>query len=65
MASKSIDADALSTSVFALGREAGLDLINSLENVEAVVIDDQYRVYTTAGIRERFTLTDPKYTLMP
>ncbi|HHW99115.1 MAG TPA: FAD:protein FMN transferase, partial [Firmicutes bacterium] len=49
----------------ALGREAGLDLINSLENVEAVVIDDQYRVYTTAGIRERFTLTDPKYTLMP
>jgi thiamine biosynthesis lipoprotein len=65
VASKSIDADALSTSVFALGREAGLDLINSLENVEAVVIDDQYRVYTTAGIRERFTLTDPKYTLMP
>lgn len=62
---KSIDADALSTSVFALGREAGLELINSLAEVEAVIIDDEYRVFATAGIRQQLTITDPKYTLMP
>jgi len=65
VASKSIDADALSTSVFALGREAGLELINNLAGVEAVVIDNQYRVFATQGIRDQLTITNPKYTLMP
>lgn len=35
---KSVDGDGLSTSCFALGLEKGMELINSLENVQAVFI---------------------------
>lgn len=42
---KSIDADALSTSVFVLGREKGLALINRLANTSVIIIDQQGEVY--------------------
>lgn len=61
----SIDADALSTSVYILGREAGLALIESLPDIEAVIIDRDYRVYLTAGLSDRFTVVDQRYELMP
>lgn len=41
---RSIDADALSTSVFVLGKEKGLALINRLPNTSAILIDSQGRV---------------------
>lgn len=63
--SKSIDADALSTSVFILGREKGLQLIERLPGVDAVVIDVDHRVYVSSGMHGRFTLTDRSYHLMP
>lgn len=46
----SIDADALSTSVYILGKEKGLALIESLPNVEAVIITEDLHVYTTSGV---------------
>lgn len=63
--SNSMDADALSTSVYILGREAGLTLIESLPNIEAVLIDRDYRVYLTAGLHDRFTVVDQRYELKP
>jgi len=39
LASNSTDADALSTSVFVLGPEKGLALINSIPDVSAIIID--------------------------
>lgn len=33
-------ADALATSVFVMGKQKGLDLINQLKNIEAVIIDE-------------------------
>lgn len=39
LAPAGIDADALSTSVFVMGKENGLALVNRLENVSAIVID--------------------------
>lgn len=65
VAAKSIDADALSTSVYILGREAGLRLIDSLPNIDAVVIDKEHQVFASAGVRDRLTIVDPKYKLMP
>ena len=63
--SNSIDADALSTSIYILGREAGLALVESLPDIEAVIIDRDYRVYLTAGLSDRFTVVDQRYELMP
>ena len=41
LASNSTEADALSTSVFVLGPEKGLALINSIPNVSAIIIDKE------------------------
>jgi len=65
MTTKSIDADALSTSVFILGREAGWELINRLPGIEAVIIDTDQRVWATDGVRNRLTVVDAAYTLVP
>lgn len=45
LAQRSVDADALSTSVFVLGREKGLALINRLPNTSVIIIDQQGEVY--------------------
>ncbi|MCR8645269.1 FAD:protein FMN transferase [Paenibacillus sp. N1-5-1-14] len=57
----STDADALSTTAFALGIEEGLKLMNSLEGVEALFITNENKIYATTGIKEKFELTDKKF----
>lgn len=54
-------ADALSTLIFTKGLEKGLKLAESLENVEAVIITEEKKVFTTSGIRESFRLTDDDF----
>jgi thiamine biosynthesis lipoprotein len=44
-------ADAMATPVMVMGVEAGMDLINQLDHVEAVVIDDAGRVYFSNHIQ--------------
>jgi thiamine biosynthesis lipoprotein len=44
LADRSIDADALSTAVFVLGREKGLKLVNSLSGISAILIDKTGKV---------------------
>ncbi|HHX60871.1 MAG TPA: FAD:protein FMN transferase [Epulopiscium sp.] len=50
----STDADALSTSVYVLGKDKGLALLESLPNVEGVIITEDLHVYTTSGITDDF-----------
>jgi len=45
--------DALSTSVFVLGPEKGMALIESLEGIEAVLIDQQDRLIYSSGMQAR------------
>lgn len=59
----SIDADALSTSVFALGLGKGMELIKSLKDVYAVFIDTNSRVYLSPGANKLFSLTSKEFTL--
>ena len=47
---KSIDGDALSTSVFLLGLDAGKELIESLDGVEAVFITEAGDIIVTPGL---------------
>lgn len=50
VAEKSVDADALSTACFVLGTEKGLELIESLEGIEALFIDDEGEMTASGGL---------------
>lgn len=55
-------ADALSTSVFILGQEKGLQLLEA-EDAEGVVISAENMVYPTSGITNQLTVVSPLYQL--
>jgi thiamine biosynthesis lipoprotein len=59
----SVDGDALSTTIFLLGLEAGFELIEALENIEAVFVLDDHSVYLTSGLGDKFILTNDRYTI--
>ncbi len=59
----SIDADALSTSTFLMGLDKGLQFIEQMENMEAIFITEDKRVYLTSGIRDSFMIVDEAYKL--
>ncbi len=59
----SIDADALSTSLFVLGRAQGLALANQLPGIEAILVDKGNFVYVTDGLKDQFTLINQDYQL--
>lgn len=44
-------ADALATSVFVMGKEAGLDRINQIPNVECILIDEEGSLFTSNNIQ--------------
>lgn len=43
-------ADAMATPVMIMGIRTGLDMIDQIKNIEAVIIDDQDRMYTSKNI---------------
>lgn len=44
-------ADALATSVFVMGIEVGVNLINQLPKTECIIIDDKGKIYTSDNIK--------------
>ena len=54
--SDAFDADALSTTVFAMGLEDGTAFVESLDGVEAVFITRDEQVSWTSGLNDRLTL---------
>jgi len=59
----SIDADALSTSLFVLGIEKGMEFLRQFPDTYAVFIDKDNRVYLSPGAGKVFTLQDKNYQL--
>lgn len=51
---KSVDGDGLSTSCFALGLEKGLELVNSLPDVDAIFITDDYKLHYSKDFKKNF-----------
>ncbi len=49
VADKAIDADALATAVFVLGKEEGLKLIESLKDIEALIITEDREIIRSKG----------------
>lgn len=59
IATDATTADAYSTALMILGRDRGLDLIESMAGAEAVVIDSAGSVYSTSGAGEGLTIRHP------
>lgn len=60
---KSIDGDSLSTTLFALGIEKGLEFVNLQPGVEAIFISKDHNLYLTEGLKNNFHLTSNKYKI--
>jgi thiamine biosynthesis lipoprotein len=58
---RSIDADALSTAVFALGYEQGMALLETIPQIEAIFIFEDLSV-RRKGLRGTFNLANDRYT---
>lgn len=56
-----IDGDALSTAVFILGHEKGMELVEELEGVDAVVITKDNTVYISSGANDMVEILDKTY----
>jgi len=57
----SIKGDAYSTALFSLGLEKGMELVNSKEYLDAIWViknDDNYEVYISKGLEDKFKLID-------
>ncbi len=60
----SVDADALSTVIFLLGLEEGMQMIETLPNTEAIFITSDKKVYTSSGINDsNFEIVKDEYQL--
>lgn len=60
----SIDADGLSTTIFLLGLEEGMKMIEDLPGTEAIFITSDNKVYLSSGIDEKtFKITNEDYRL--
>jgi thiamine biosynthesis lipoprotein len=59
----SMNADALSTSLFALGYEKGLALVESVANTEAVFVFEDHSIRGSSGAFDHFTVTDSGFTM--
>jgi thiamine biosynthesis lipoprotein len=55
---KSIDGDAWSTTLFVLGVDRGMELINTIEGVDAIFILKDKSIYVTDFLKDKFTLKD-------
>ena len=44
-------ADAMATPVMVMGLNVGMNLINQMKDIEAIVIDDNNKVYSSNNIR--------------
>lgn len=60
----SIDGDALSTSVFAMGVDKGLEFVNNHPDIEAIFVTKDNKIYLSKGVSEIFKLSNTDFTLM-
>lgn len=61
---KSIDADALSTLTFTKGLEEGLKFIEGLDNVDAIFITNDKKIYITENIRDSFKIINTEFEIV-
>lgn len=60
---ESIICDALSTTTFGLGLDSGMKLIESLNNVDAIFITKNKKIYLSSNLKDKFNLTDTSFSI--
>ena len=58
----STKADALSTGIFALGLEKGMEMVETMDDVDAIFITENSGVFVSTGIKNRFSITDDSFS---
>lgn len=61
--SKSIDADAYSTVLFALGLKKGLELVNTKEDIYAIFVTHDKKIYLSNGLENIFELSNSSFEI--
>lgn len=64
VSSKSIDGDALSTSTFGMGILEGLELVESLKNIEGIFVTKSKEVFISSGLKNNFKLLDDSFVIV-
>ena len=59
IAKEGVWADGLDTGIFVLGAKRGMELVEHLEDVEAIIVDGNGRVLVSSGLKDRVRLTNP------
>ncbi len=60
---KAMDGDVLSTSVFVLGIEEGLKLIESRDGVEGILVTKDRKVYVSSGLKNQVEILDDNFVI--
>lgn len=60
----SMDGDALSTCIFTMGIEKGIDFIENLPNIDAIWITENKEIYITKGIKNIFNLLTSEFEVI-
>ena len=60
----SFDADAISTSAYILGLDKGMELVNNMDNVEAIFITDNLDVKVTPGLEGKVKILNSDFNLI-
>lgn len=58
-----MDADALSTAIYAMGLEEGLRFAEARDDMEAILITHEREIYLTSGVKDSFELFNTTYTI--
>ncbi len=64
IAESSIQADALSTILFALGVEKGLKFVEEINDTDAIFITKNYEIYLSSKIKGKFELINDDFTIV-
>ena len=59
-----LEGDILSTAIFVMGLEEGLNFVNNLPEVDAVLVTNEKDVYVTEGISDIFEIMDDDFTIV-
>lgn len=63
ISNNSMICDALSTTTFGLGLEKGMQLVENLDNVEAIFITKDKKIYLSSNLKNKFNLTDNSFSI--
>ncbi|HLV10766.1 MAG TPA: FAD:protein FMN transferase [Halanaerobiales bacterium] len=63
ISSAAFDADALSTAVFLMGTEKGMELVEGMEGKEAIIVTEKKEVFLSTGLKGKVELFNSDFSL--